>query len=375
MRRLLIFWLLCPLIFWAQSEFKEADSLFKLGNYSKAISLYKKQIEHPNSYYKIAKSYQALGNYKQALDFYNQAVTANPDYLLIKYDQAKLQRSLKQFDLAKAGFQSLIDRDKYNPNFYFEMGQLAEQMQDSLFIKYYNTAYNLDPNHQKAIYKIARYKLVKRKHLESNEYVEKGLALYPENLQLISLKAQNFYWMQDYDQAIIWFEKLIEMGERSELIFEKLSISYAENYDFGQAIDNRKKVLAYNPENFDALYAIGLYYEKLHKFKEAEEYVTMAISVRDVKVSDEYQKLGVILNRQKKYQAAIEAFKKSLKEDPTNISSDFYMAMAKDQYYKDIDARIQVFEDLRAKYKDTPYSKIAGMRIKELKEEKFNESD
>lgn len=375
MKQIVLLYILGSIGAWAQSGIQVADSLFKLGNYSKAIAIYKQNSQNHEASQKLALSYQALGNYQQALQYYDKAVLAHPENLVLRYEQAKLLRALKKYDAAKEGFQTLIQKDSLNPNFYFEMGKLAEQIGDSLAINYFNKTYNLDPQHQKAIYKIARYKLVKRKHIESNEYVDKGLELYAENVELISLKAQNFYWMQDYEKAIFWFEKLIALGEKSELIYEKLSISQAENYDYKKAIAYRKKALVYNPENADAHYAIGIYYEYLHKFAEAEEHVALAIDLKDEKLSDEYQKLGVLLNRQKKYAQAIEAFKKSLKEDPTNMSSDFFMAMSKDQYYEDIDARIKVFSDLEEKYSDSPFATFASRRLEELREEKFNTQD
>lgn len=375
MKQIIVLYLMVSMGAWAQPSMQDADSLFNLGNYSRAIGIYKQNSQHHEVSQKLALSYQALGNYQKALQYYDEAVKGNPDNLVIRYEQAKLLRSLKKYDEAKKGFQALIDKDSANPNFYFEMGKLAELTGDSLAINYFNKTYNLDPSHQKAIYKIARFKLVKRKHIESNEYVDKGLNLYSENVELISLKAQNFYWMQDYEKAIFWFEKLIALGEKSELIYEKLSISQAENYNYEKAIAYRKKALMYNPENADAHYAIGIYYEYLHKFDKAEEHVALAISYKDIKLSDEYQKLGVLLNRQKKYAQAIEAFKKSLKEDPTNMSSDFFMAMSKDQYYEDIDARIKVFKDLESKYSDSPFATFASRRLEELREEKFNTQD
>jgi tetratricopeptide (TPR) repeat protein len=316
----------------------------------------------------MARSYQALGNYQRALDYYQKALELNPDDLLLRYEQAKLMGTLKQFEEAKQNFEILIESDSLNPNFYFEMGKLLEQTNDSTAIRFYNTTYNLDATHQKAIYKIARHKLVKRKHLESIEYADKGLKLYAENLELISLKAQNYYWMEDYDNAILWFEKLIALGERSELIYEKLSRSYAKNYNFQKAIDYRKKTLSYNPNNAEALYALGVYHQELQYFKEAEEYIAMALTLKDVSLSDEYQRLGVVLNRQKKFAQAIEAFQKSLEEDPSNISSAFFMVMTKDQYYEDIDARIKAFQDFEKKHGDSPFATFAKRRVAELKD-------
>jgi tetratricopeptide (TPR) repeat protein len=85
----------------------------------------------------------------------------------------------------------------------------------------------------------------------------------------------------------------------------------------------------------------------------------------------EYQKLGVVLNRLDKHQDAIAAFQKSLKENPENISSAFFIVSTKDKYYSDIDAKIKLYEDFKKKYPESPYVRFAELRIKELKEEEF----
>ena len=47
----------------------------------------------------------------------------------------------------------------------------------------------------------------------------------------------------------------------------------------------------------------------------AEDFISKSLTLRDVSLSDEYQRLGTVLNRQKKYDEAIKAFQQSLKED------------------------------------------------------------
>jgi tetratricopeptide (TPR) repeat protein len=366
-----MFCLLLSAGMWGQTTFKKADSLFELGNYSKAIELYNQSEQAHRNYSKLAQCYQALGNYDRALSNYEQAVNRHQEDLILKYRYAKLLSALKRYERSEALFAELISKDSLNPNFHFEMGKLLEQQNDSLAMSFYYAAHYLDATHQKVIYKIAKQKLIKRKHSESLEYIEKGLKFYSDNVELISLKAQNYYWMEDYESAIKWFEKLLDFGEASELIYEKLSLSYYKNYELDKAITNRKKALSYNPLNADGIYVLGTYFAEKNDFETAESYISKALQIKDVSLSEEYQELGVVFNRQKKYAEAIAAFQKALKEDPKNMMADFFMAMSKDQYYKDIDARIKVFEDLKKKYGDSPLAAFAERRLIELKEEKF----
>ncbi|NRB82819.1 MAG: tetratricopeptide repeat protein [Winogradskyella sp.] len=156
---------------------------------------------------------------------------------------------------------------------------------------------------------------------------------------------------------------------------EKLSLSYAQNSDYEDAIFHRKKALNYNPYNANAMFVIGTYYERLGNYEMAEDFISKSLTLRDVSLSDEYQRLGTVLNRQKKYDEAIKAFQQSLKEDSKNMISEFYLIRTKDEYYADIDTKIKLYEDYLKKHEKSPFGLYAEERLRQLKEEKFKEED
>ncbi|WP_299225558.1 tetratricopeptide repeat protein [uncultured Psychroserpens sp.] len=351
-----------------------ADSLFAHGNYSKAITLYKSYNKPTNVYHKIAKSYVALGNHSKALKYYELSVDAYPKDALTKYEYAKLLSSTKKYQLALDMFNDLIIIDDENPNYHYEMGLVLERINDSTAINRFKLAYDLDQTHQKTIYKIAKYFLKKRKHQLSHNYIDKGLETYENNVKLINLKAQNYYYQDYYKEAKIWFNKLIDLGESSEFIHEKLSIIYAEDYEFEKAINQRKLALKFNPKNAKAMFVIATYYEQLKDYENAEKYMIKFLKLTDVALDHEYQKLGIIYNRQKKHKQAIEAFNRALKENPENASAAFFIVATKDSYYSDIDAKIKVYETFIKTYSNSPFESFAKSRLTELKEEKFSKS-
>ena len=371
-----LFVLLCVLtIFNSEAQtsvLNQADSLYSNGNYSKAIEAYKTHINQDEVSAKIARSYVAIGNYDSALEFYKLAAEVDPKNGLILYEYARLLSKTKNFEASIEVFNKLMNIDYRNPNYHYEMGLALERMEDdSTALNRFRSAYDLDQTHQKAIFKIAKHFLIKRKHEISHSYIDKGLESYENNIELISLKAQNYYYQDDYHNARAWFQKLIAMGESSEFIHEKLSTLHAEFSDYELAIEQRKLVLKYNPYSADAMLLIGSYYNRLKDYKNAEKYIRQSLAIKDVPLDYEYQLLGTVLNRQDKNKEAIEAFQKSLKENPENISSEFYILSTKDKYYADLDTKIKLYEDFRDKYPDTFYSKFASKRITELKEEKF----
>ena len=359
----------------AQNIKAEADHLYVNGNFSKAIDAYKTLPNLDAVYDDIAKAYIAIGNYGEALNNYEKAIRANADDLLLQYEYAKLLARTKHYKDANQRFSNLIASDSLNPNYYYELGVVLEKQKDTTALRQFVKTFELDETHQKAIFKISKHHLIKRNFIDAHAFIDRGLESYENNVELISLKAQTYYHQQHYTLAVVWFNRLLDLGEKSEFIHEKLSLSYAQNSDYEDAIYHRKQALKYNPNNADALFLIGTYYESLSNFEQAESHVSKALKLLDRSLSDEYQKLGTILNRQKKHEKAIKAFQKSLKEDPSNMMSEFFLLRTKDEFYADLDTKITLYEQFIEKHKKSYFISYATKRLKELKQEKFLEED
>ncbi|WP_179333639.1 tetratricopeptide repeat protein [Winogradskyella costae] len=359
----------------AQNIKAEADQLYVNGNFSKAIDTYKTLPNLDAVYDDIAKAYIAIGNYGEALNNYEKAIRANADDLLLQYEYAKLLARTKHYKDANQRFSNLIASDSLNPNYYYELGVVLEKQKDTTALRQFVKTFELDETHQKAIFKIAKQHLIKRNFIDAHAFIDRGLESYENNVELISLKAQTYYHQDYYTHAVVWFNKLLDLGEKSEFIHEKLSLSYAQNSNYKDAIYHRKQALKYNPNDANAIFVIGNYYQLLENFEEAEKYISLALMLKDLPLSDEYQQLGTIFNRQKKYNQAIKAFQKSLKEDPSNMMTEFYLLRTKDEYYADTGSKIKLYEQFIEKHKKSPFISYAKGRLKELKEEKFLEGE
>ncbi|WP_400076381.1 tetratricopeptide repeat protein [Winogradskyella sp. R77965] len=371
-------WLLCfifSVTLNAQSSKEKADRLYASGNYTKAIEAYKTLKNLDEVYDEIAKAYIAIGNYGEGLLNYEKAVKVNEDNLLIKYEFAKLLTKTKKYKKANQMFTDLIVLDSVNPNYHYELGVVLEKQKDTTALNEYKKTFDLDARHQKAIFKIAKYHIIKRNFELAHRFIDKGLESYGNNVELMSLKAQAYYYQDYFTHSVVWFNKLLDLGEKSEFIHEKLSLSYAQNSDYEDAIYHRKEALKYNPNDANAMFVIGTYYESLNNFEKAEAYIAKALKLQDQSLTNEYQRLGTILNRQKKYEEAIKAFQKSLKEDASNIMSEFFLIRTKDEFYGDIDSKITLYENYIAKHEKSPFLTFAQRRLKALKKEKFLEED
>lgn len=350
-----------------------ADSLYTMGNYTKAIETYKQHPIKEETYEAIAKAYQALGIYDAALEYYDDAYLSDSTNMLLKYDYAKLLAKMKKYDKATEYFSELIDKDSNNPNFHYELGLVHEKTADTLgkAQNRFHTAYELDNTHQKAIYKIAKYHLQKRQHDLVDTYVDKGLESYANNRELINLKAQNYYWQEMYDDAAVWFQKLFDLGESSQFIHEKLSFCYVRLYDYENALFHAKRALKYEPKNPTNLYILGQIYGQEKDYENAEKYYKLAIGILDTPLDTEYTKLATVLNLQDKRVESIKVLQKAIKENPKNKQAHFFLLTTKTAHYKDLDEKIRLHENFISKFPEGWHAKIAKQRLDKLKEEKF----
>ncbi|MBC3757045.1 tetratricopeptide repeat protein [Hyunsoonleella sp. SJ7] len=352
-----------------------ADSLYLNGDFTKSITYYKAYDDPSEVFDKIAKAYMAIGNYDKALKHFESAIETNPDDVLTKYEFAKLLSKTKNFETASLLFKELITKHKDNPNYHYELGLVLEQLKDSLAQQSFHRAFALDSTHQKAIYKIAKHHLQKRQYAKVDMLVEKGLETYPNNVELLSLKAQNLFWQQEYRKAIPWFEKLIELGETSEFVYEKLSACHVKHFKYADALKYKLEVLKFNPDDAMTNYTIGAYYLELQDYEKAEDFLSKALLVLGRPLHNEYGKLTTALSYQKKYPEAIKAIKKAIREAPEIEWPHLRLALILEKYYADYNAKIDAFEAFRQKFPESRMATFVDGKIKALKEEQFNRQE
>ncbi len=357
------------------SVLKLADSLYTYGKYSKAIKQYKLLENQKEVFYKIAKSYVAIGNYDAALKTYEQNISDSSENELAKYEYGKLLLKTKKYKGAENIFKNLIYHDSINPNYHYEFGIVLERLKDSSAIVSFKKTFQLDSTHQKAIYKLAKHFIKKGKNTLADTYIDIGLSEYENNKELISLKAQNFFIRRDYTKAIIWFEKLLSLNESSEFIHEKLSLSYAMEMAYEKAIEHMLIALEYDPHNTVNLFKLSTFYLEINDFDNAEKVTKTALKILDRPLNKEYSALGKILIRQKKFKEAINIYNKAVKEHPLDQEANFFLIFTKDQYYKDFDTRIKLYEQYKEKFPKSTFNSMVEYRISELKKEKFLKKD
>lgn len=313
-----------------------ADSLYAIGNYTESIQqLENLQDKSDAAQLRLAKAYVALGDLNSAIKTYKIILQKNPNKVLSAMEYGEVLIKAGELRSADSLFGLLATKYPENAGFQFQLGTIKEKQKDSTFIDLFERTIEIDPNHQQALYKLAKYSLSRRNFPVSEKLSLQGLQANPNNASLLSILAQTYFNENSCILAIPPLEKLLELGQGNEFVHSKLGFCYYHQNRFEDAIEQYKLALSYEDRNSDTHYNLGKLYAKLGDLKRSETHLLMALLIKKQPVDAEFLSLALTYKLQEDYQKALQYFNSALEENPDNERALYEKAIAADNYYKD----------------------------------------
>nr|WP_255749683.1 tetratricopeptide repeat protein [Gramella crocea] len=204
------------------------------------------------------------------------------------------------------------------------------------------------------------------------ELSQKGLQAAPNNVSLLSILAQAYSVSSQYEKAIPVYENLIDLGEESEFIYDRLGFAYYRTGDLAMAAENFKKSLDLEDRNSATHYNLGKIYNQLGDPEKAEQHLLMSILIKKQPVDAEFLSLGLTYKKMKDYKKALNYFEMALEENPDNERALLERAIAADAFFEDKKSILNYYRDYLDRYKDIGNAQMIAMseyRISELKKE------
>ena len=354
-------------------DFKTADSLAAVGKHLEAIDLLEQaEDKSDNTYLKIAQYQQVTGKNAEALESFRRVLILNPDRVLPALSYGELLLETGKLELADSLFTKLNAKYPENASFVYRLGLTKEMKKDSTAIGYFFETVELDSTHQGALYKTAKHHLKNGKPHNAIKLSKTGLKYRPENISLLSILGQAYSASLQFEKAISAYEKLVELGEGSEFILEKLAKAYRLTSQTEKAINTYKMMLEINDKNNAVHSNLGALYLQANKTKKAQLHFTMALLIKKQPVDREYTNIGITFKRQADYQNAYTNFRKALEENPKNERALIELALAADGYFEDKESVLQHYQNYVDKYKGSgrrDMLSVAEFRISELRRE------
>ncbi|MBN2753825.1 MAG: tetratricopeptide repeat protein [Candidatus Goldbacteria bacterium] len=204
---------------------------------------------------------------------------------------------------------------------------------DDEAIKYFDKASQLNPA-DGANYFYAGLAYLRKENLDKaieafTKSIEKK---YDEMSEAYFRLGQSYYKKNIFGDALINFEKCIDIKPKHLECRELLGLIYHKRENADKAIENLKEVVKANPENFNAQYLLGLNYFKKKEYDKMITAYKKAININP-NFSDAHYNLGMAYYYRNMYKEAIEELETAKKLNPGDSSTFSLLAQVKTTGY------------------------------------------
>lgn len=348
-----------------------ADSLYLVGNYPMAINTYAKEHRLENSL-QIARAYTAMGANTKALEQYKGLLKEYGDQPVAQFEMAKLLLKLKKNSAAASLFSQLVEADPHNAELHYYLGRSYwESEKVDAANKAFRAAVEQDSTHIKSIFQLGKYYVANGQKDSVLFFVNKGLSTYPDDASLINLKGLAFFNNEQYFKAEPLFEQLLQLGETSAHIYEKLGNCQLQNRKLEEAKANYHQLVSREELLPQAYLGLGKVFWWQSQRDSARIYFKKAIEAKKPYLGEEYRNLGLLEHREGNLALSLEYYQKAAEENPLDYTNYYEVCVLADEYYKDPETKLRYFEEFEKRYPRVPayFQHYIHKRISELKEE------
>ena len=360
---------------------KSAGIYQSIGSDTKALACLNKALEfgaNESIKVKLAQLFVSTGFTSKAVEIYESLIEKDTSNLLVANSLGKLYLSLNQAEKAEKIYRYLMKKDTVNPNYPYQLAEsLEKQNKHAEMGQRYLDAYNLDTLHIKSIFALAQFfKALKFKD-STSIFIDKGLKIDSNNINFNQLKANELYFLKDFNGALTYLKKIDSLNFKSVQIYEMFGMCYYNLQDFTLAEKYFGNAIKLDPDNSQILYRLAsLYYDKKDN-KMASFYLHRSIISAKPDIDKQYYLLGIISKEEDNLKAAIENFEKSHKNNYKNYKALFELAVTSDAYYKDKKIALKHYKSYAEKFNsnDNMMTAFVEGRIKEIKKQYFIEGE
>ncbi|GIW21070.1 MAG: hypothetical protein KatS3mg068_0077 [Candidatus Sericytochromatia bacterium] len=290
----------------------------EINNYEKAVSLLKNK------------------KYKEAIPYLEKALEEKPDSVSIRNKLGLTYMLIGDFISASIEFKEILFNDPENVEAKINLSSInIKNRKFDLAIKELNDLLKKDKDNQKIKKKIILAYLAKGEDLQNKEYFKEAIEEYNNCLKLEELPdallniAFCYKELQDYDNAILYYEKAIskfeDKNKKSE-IYEKLSDIMLEKNDIDKSIEYLTFAVKNTPDNHNLQYKLSNLYINKGENELAIKRLENVVKSNN-KFIDAYLLLGELYSKLGALDKANSTYQRILEIDKNNISAKINIAI------------------------------------------------
>jgi len=222
-----------------------------------------------------AKDLLRQKDYIQAEEVLKKILVKNPKHYNSIIQLGLLEKKKKEYEKSRNLFFKAV---KYKPNFaigYFYLGNLflkEKNLEEAK--KYFEKSVELKPNFFKAQVQLGKTYTLLKYSSKSIESYKKALELRPNSINtLLSLAKTLTKNPYEHEEALNIYKKVLQIDPNSSQALNGIGICYVSKKDFDKAISFFRKAIELKPGLISAHYNLGLSLLKIGEFEEGfQEY-------------------------------------------------------------------------------------------------------
>lgn len=177
-------------------------------------------------------------------------------------------------------------------------------------------AERLAPKSNEVQLKMGEVSFYRKDYERSLRHLTKVTEQDPDNRTALSLKAFIYKEQGDTANAVVLLRRVCDIYPDYAPAFETLGVLYAARCN-PLAVEYLSTAMRLDPNNTNILYALGMYYQDVEQYDEAEKYYHQMLDLNPAS-ADAWNNLGYIALAGGDAERAADCFDKALEADPNN---------------------------------------------------------
>lgn len=333
----------------------------------------------------LAAQYESAGNYVKAWNMYLGLVETDSTDVASWLKLADIASFRQQYKHAIEALEQVLLHDSLNLTSLMMMGDILNRHNNSGAILYYEKAYRLYPDNQKAAYALGNLYIQSKKSWDAAPICEHVLERDSTSIKFRKLYGYTFYKMGEPHHAVPQFEYANIFGDSTAFTFKFKGISQYLTTDFQAAIESLQIAAKKDSMDAEVYFFLGASMATTTAKKEAMDHLDRSLKLMqpDPIVSSRiYSEQGNLKRLEAEYVEAYALYTKAWDTDTTNLMSLYFMASILDNsmhlseealvdYQRYIDHVDRLPEKKERKPQTISIRDIVEERIIALKEELF----
>jgi tetratricopeptide (TPR) repeat protein len=277
----------------------------------------------------LAGQYFTAGDYLKARDLYARLVWMDSTDVSSWLKLAQIASFRQQYGEASETLRKVLLIDPHNLESLMMMGEILNKRDDRGALAYFEHAYSLYPDNQKAAYALSNWYIQNRKAREAIPVCEHMLDLDSTHILFRKLTGYAYYKAGDPHQAICHFEYAADAGDSAAFTFKFMGISRYLAVDYQGAIESL--LIAAEKDSMDAEthFFLGASMATSRDKKGAMDHLQKAVGLMQPDpsvVSRIYSEQGNIQRLIGDYEKAYSFYNMAWETDNHHLMALYYMA-------------------------------------------------